>query len=96
MSLFNNGFDKAQRDYDRQLPPGSDDDDETCPDCEGSGEYPEGCVCEKCDSAGVISKKAAYVAWLEGRADMLMDLAKDEPRKIGSDIDRYLDKHPED
>lgn len=77
---MNNGFDKAQRDYDRQLPPGYDDDDDDEFDME-----------EETRSRAEVKLERELA-----KADMLMDLAKDEPRKIGSDIDRYLDKHPED
>lgn len=74
MSLFNNGFDKAQRDYDRQLPEEDEFDMEE----------------------ETRSRAEALLERELAKADMLMDLAKDEPRKIGSDIDRFLDKYPED
>jgi len=74
MSLYDNGFDKAQRDYDNQLPEEDEFDMEE----------------ETRSRAEVLLEREL------AKADMLMDLAKDEPRKIGSDIDRYLDKHPED
>lgn len=35
MSNYDNGFARAQREYDNQMPP--EDDCEECPDCEGEG-----------------------------------------------------------
>lgn len=44
MSDYDNGFARAQRDYDRQLPPGSDEVE--CPACDGEKTIPCSNCCE--------------------------------------------------
>jgi hypothetical protein len=53
MSDYDNGFARAQRDYDNQSPP--EDDRPDCPACEGSGEHPYNHVCNVCDGTGYMS-----------------------------------------
>lgn len=70
---MNNGFDKAQRDYERMLP---EEDDVS-------------------DEEETRSRNEAMLERQLAKADMQRDIDKGD-MKIGSDIDRYLDKHPED
>ena len=44
MSNYDNGYLKAQREYDNQLPPEAPDDVE-CPDCEGTGKLQQSNCC---------------------------------------------------
>lgn len=70
---------KAQRQYDNQLPPGSDEDELT--------EDEEN------------SRREAYEAWMESKADEAREeriIELGNKVKIGSDIDRFLDKHIEE
>lgn len=99
-----NGYSKAQREYDNQLPPS--DNTEDCLDCEGAGvieieedgnlvEIP----CDTCDGTGQIdieeSKREAYEEWLENKADEAR-YEQSQDQKIGSDIDKFTDKHIEE
>lgn len=61
MSDYDNGFKKAQRDYDNQLPPDSDDYNVICPDCGGGGASSDGetPICTRCAGDGNISVSAA-------------------------------------
>lgn len=70
---MHNGFDKAQRDYDRQLP---------------EEDYMS-------DEEETRSRNEAMLERQLAKADMQRDIDKGD-MKIGYDIDRYLDKHPED
>jgi len=45
MNNNDNGFNKAQREYDNMLPPDDGEGDDECPDCEGSGELQQSNCC---------------------------------------------------
>lgn len=75
---MNDGYLKAQREYDNQLPPSCED--EICEDEENS-------------------RREAHEAWLERKADeareeQMIELGNNA--KIGSDLDKFLDKHIEE
>jgi len=66
MSNLGPSFDRAQRQYDAQMPPDDDDHcEKECPACEGTGwisSEVEGAVdqkeCENCDGSGVVESHA--------------------------------------
>lgn len=59
MSNYDNGYLRAQRQYDAQMPP--DDGCDECPACEGTGKQGEGDeqqACPRCKGEGVIDLAA--------------------------------------
>jgi DnaJ-class molecular chaperone len=85
-----NGFDRAQAQYDAQMPP--EDNRIECPDCEETGKV-DGEVCPRCGGDGYIddtNKAEAYEEWMERKADEARDEQAIEHGKIGSDTDKFL------
>jgi DnaJ-class molecular chaperone len=88
MNNNDNGFNKAQRDYDNQLPP-EPESEITCPECKGTGcmaVLGDTAECEVCKGEGTIiddgrARQEELEAYLENKADE----AREERMIEGSD-----------
>ena len=77
MNNYDNGYARAQAQYDAQLPP--EDDYKECPLCEGSGKIDGNETCPKCDGDGEVAMTGDDLQEKrEAAADRAYDAWKDE------------------
>ena len=82
---YDNGFAKAQRSYDNQMPP--EDETVDCPACEGTGKVSdsdgEGVECQECRGEGFINEKEVKEAAAEEYAEFLAEQRRERREEEG-------------
>jgi RecJ-like exonuclease len=91
MNNHDNGYAKAQQDYDRQMP--KEEGMIVCNDCKGTGviehdEEGNPVVCDKCDGTGEVSELVERAEMEEEYWERKMDEERDERRERWDDNER--------
>lgn len=75
--MLDNNFNRAQRDYDNQVPPECETEAFDCDECEGTGDI-DGEICKKCDGNGFIELTPDEVRRLKNLAAKERDIEAKE------------------